>query len=473
MNKHLFSLALLCFLPLFLTGCEEPESTRYDIKGTYSAEDNTFQGTLDLTYYNDTGEDLTSLAFNLYGNAYREGAKNPPLSAAYHSAYYDKLDYGSMTISSVEGGEGWSVGGSDETLLTVDIPALAAGDKISLSIDFSTKLAKVNHRLGVGEHCVNLANFYPILCVYEEGWQECGYTSVGDPFYSECADYSVEITLPSSYEVASTGTQSGTIKGDQKTVKTEAKGVRDFALVLGNWTVSTEKAGDTVIHYYSLGGENASDYLAIAKESFSYFSETFGAYPYPTLSIVETDFCFGGMEHAGLSMLNEKLDKETMEYAIVHEIAHEWWYEGVGSDQRNHAWMDEGLAEYSCVLFFEGRDSVYTREGVVSTAKKAIRSYVSIYSQLFGKSDTSMDRPNDKFVSEYEYTNLVYNQGIVLFDNLRESIGDKRFLEGLSHYYAAHRGKIATKEDLISSFSRMGVDVQGFFASFLEGKVII
>ena len=472
MNKHLFLLAFLCFLPL-LAGCQEQEGTRYDIKGTYTAEDKTFRGTLDLSYYNDTGEELSSLAFNLYGNAYREGAKNPPLSAAYHSAYYDKLDYGSMTVSSVEGGEGWRVCGADETLLSVDIPALAPGDRISLSIDFSTTLAKVNHRLGVGEHCVNLANFYPILCVYENGWQECGYTSVGDPFYSECADYSVEITFPASYEVASTGVQSGTVKGDRRTVRSEAKDVRDFALVLGNWTVSTVAVGDTSVQYYALNEENAAKYLSIAKDSFSYFCDTFGAYPYPTLSLVETDFCFGGMEHAGLAMLNEKLASESMEYAIVHEIAHEWWYEGVGSDQRNHAWMDEGLAEYSCVLFFEGRDSLYTREGVVTSAKKAIRSYVSIYSQVFGTSDTSMDRANDKFVSEYEYTNLVYNQSIVLFDSLRESIGDKRFLAGLANYYAAYRGKIAKEDDLISSFSQTGVDVKGLFASFLQGKAII
>lgn len=468
------SLALIvCFLPLFATGCEKKEETSYSIVGEYDPETHVFAGTLDFTMTNRTGDVLPDLRFQLYGNAYREGAVYQPLSLAYRSAYYDKLDYGATTIVSVS--EDYVVGGTDENLLIVDVPDLAEGKSTRVKIEFETKLAKVNHRLGVGQHCVNLANFYPILCVYDGGWQECIYYNVGDPFYSDCASYDVELTLPASYTVAASANLVSERKtGEKKTCRYQADRLRDFAFVLGEGlSVLTEQVDGATLSYYYGEDEKAKEHFKLYKDSFSYFSDTFGTCMYDSLSLVQTDFPFAGMEYGGLMMVSNALAEETLTYAIVHETAHEWWYEGVGNDQRNHAWMDEGLAEYSCVLFFENHDYGFTREGVMTTSKKAIRSYVGIYAQLFGKTDTSASRNLSTFMSEYEYANLIYNQGIVLFDGLRESIGDKRFLSGLSSYYASFVGKIAREEDLISSFRQTGVDVDGYFNSFLQGKVVI
>ena len=115
---------------------------------------------------------------------------------------------------------------------------------------------------------------------------------------------------------------------------------------------------------------------------------------------------------------------------------------------------------------FQGKDPT-------ASARKAIRAYTGIYSQLFGKTDIAMDRPLSAFMSEYEYSNLVYNQGILLFDSLREAIGEKRFMSGLQEYYRKYSGKIASPEALISCFERTGVDVRGHFSSFLEGNAVI
>lgn len=469
--KRYIPLLALCFLPFF-SACEKSDETSYTIVGTYDPEAQTFTGTLDFTMTNHTGEPLKELCFQLYGNAYRKEAIYQPISPAYRSAYYDKLDYGYTEITSVSAE--YTVGGTDENLLVVSIPELENGKETSVSISFTTRLAKVNHRLGVGQNCVNLANFYPILCVYDNGWQECVYHNVGDPFYSECASYDVSITLPSSYTVASSGTLlSEKNAGQKKTCRYEGY-VRDFAFVLGEKlsVLSAEVKGKTLSYYYT-NDEKAREHFDLFSKCFSYFTDTFGECMYDSLSLVQTDFPYAGMEYAGLMMVSNLLSEETMNYAIVHETAHEWWYEGVGSDQRNHAWVDEGLAEYSCVLFFENNDYGFTREGVLTTAKKAIRSYISIYSQLFGETNTAMDRDLSTFMSEYEYANLVYNQGIVLFDGLRSAIGDKRFVSGLHEYYTANVGKIVGVEDLISSFRHTGVDVDGLFQSFIKGKVVI
>ena len=84
-----------------------------------------------------------------------------------------------------------------------------------------------------------------------------------------------------------------------------------------------------------------------------------------------------------------------------------------------------------------------------------------------------MTRHLKDFVSDYEYVNIAYNKGLILFDTLRESIGDERFVAGLKSYFESCRGKTATPAELIACFENTGVDVDGLFESFIEGKVII
>ena len=50
------------------------------------------------------------------------------------------------------------------------------GLETCVEIGWRLTLANVNHRTGVAERAVNLGNFYPVLCVYEDGaFYECEY----------------------------------------------------------------------------------------------------------------------------------------------------------------------------------------------------------------------------------------------------------------------------------------------------------
>ena len=51
--------------------------------------------------------------------------------------------------------------------------------------------------------------------------------------------------------------------------------------------------------------------------------------------------------------------------------------------------------------------------------------------------------------------------------------GDKKFLSSLKKYYESNRYAIASPADMIGSFERTGLDVHGFFESFLRGKAIL
>lgn len=472
-------LFMAALLPAFGCGKSENVDTRYEITAEYIPENKTLAGTVKVTFENHTSEKLSLLKFQLYPNAYRKQALYRPISTAYaDAAYYAGESFGEMVISSVHGSKNWEIMGDDQNILYVYLEReLFPDDKVVLDIGFLTKLANVEHRTGITQNSINLGNFFPILCHFENGrFIENVYYSDGDPFVSACAEYKVRLSLPKEYEVAATGEKIATRMLESKKEYTmSALNVRDFACVLyKNGQVLQEKVGKTEIFYYYYADKAPKQTLDAAKEAFSYYSEKFGEYPYATYTLAETGFCFGGQEYPCLTMLSDSLKTEEKPRAIAHEVAHQWWGGVVGSNQVENAWQDEGLAEYSALCFFEKHEKYgFTRENLTVEALREYRSYYDVYGSVLGRTDTRMTRHLKDFISDYEYKCLAVDKAVVMFDTLRKSIGDKRFFHALEKYYRACAYKVASAGDFVGCFERAGVDVAGFFESFLEGKAVL
>jgi aminopeptidase N len=470
--------ALLATAPLSACQKTQAERSKYTISATYDKEKQTLTGTVDFTYVNTTDNEIASLKFNLWGNAYRDGALYSPVSDAYTSkAYYNGESYGYMKVSEVTSCSGWEIGGEDENILTVNLlTPTYPQDTAELTITYTLNLANVNHRTGVTEKTVNLGNFYPTLCAYtDSGYVETPYISCGDPFVSDVADYEVTLTYPAEYVVAASGKQqSESVAGSNKIARYTLSEARDFAFVLSaKFQQLSCTYGDTEIIYYYYDDANPQTTLNVAADSVKYFSETFGSYSYPTLSVVQTGFCMGGMEYPALTMISDSLSAATNLYTIVHENAHQWWYAMVGSDQVNCGWQDEGLAEYSSLMFFENNPTYgFTRTGMLGTATKAYRAFYSVYNQIFGDADTTMNRSLAEFISDYEYVNIAYNKGLLLFESVRAAMGDEKFVAALKEYFEGNKFTIASPEALIAPFVKRA-DVEGIFTSYLDGKIII
>jgi len=338
-------------------------------------------------------------------------------------------------------------------------------------------LASVNHRTGITKKTVNLGNFFPILCgIKHDGFYETVYYSDGDPFYSDCADYKMTLSLPKEYTVACSGSIEEERMLESKKVYTMyAMNMRDFALVLSNCyrITSTQVDGKSIAYYYYTD-KTPQKTLETAKEAFMYFEETFGEYPYDCFSVAQTGFCLGGMEYPGLVMVSDRLKETELPRVVAHETAHQWWYATVGSDQIENAWQDEGLAEYSTLLFFENYEKYgFTREGIVTEALREYRSYYDVYGSVLGRTDTCMTRHLKDYLGDYEYRCIAYDKALVMFDTLRKSVGDKKFLSALRKYYEANMFSTAQPEHLVACFEKVGLDVSGFFDSFLSGKAIL
>lgn len=461
----------------FAACAPQEERSSYTIQAEYFPEERLLEATMTAEIVNTSDTAWETLKFQLWPNAYREGAKYAPVSSLYApAAYYDGASYGGIAVSSVEGAQSFRVAGEDENILEAELSdALYPDERVTLTFAFTVSLAKINHRLGAGEHAVNLANFYPVLCHWENGFCEHVYSSNGDPFVSVCADYDVTLTVPESYVVAHTGTCDRTLQDGKAAHHVSAENVRDVAFVLSEeFRLAETSVGEIPVSYYYLNDGNAEETLACAAESLTYYGETFGAYAYGSYTVVQTDFPYGGMEYPMLSMIAADLREEEVPVVVAHETAHQWWYASVGSDQYGNAWQDEGLAEFSAALFLDAHPAYgASYEDCVTASEQSYRAYFSVNSQLTGEQNTAMQRPLTEFSGEYEYRNIAYDKGVILFDRLRDTLGDQKFFAALRAYVKENGGKIASPAELVSCFAARGAHAEGIFDSFLQGTCVI
>ena len=487
--KKLWMVGLLCVM--FLFGCgnsnldinkQSKQLNTYQMDLTYT-EEHMLNGNETLTYTNRTDTTLSFLCFHLYPKAFSEGAVNKPVSTLNEKkAYPNGFSAGDIVINfaKVNGVDAtFEYSGTDNNILKLflgfDLEPL---DKVTVLIDFTVQVPNVNHRFGYGENTVNLANFYPIVAVFENGeFILDPYNSNGDPFYSDMSNYEVKLTVPTEFVVSSTGEQTSAVKEESiSTYYLNAKTVRDFAIVLSTkFEVLSNTVDDTLVTYYYYNDDNAQENLQTALDSVKTFNKLFGKYPYKTLNVVKTNFGHGGMEYPNLVYISDEVTGADYKNVIVHEIAHQWWYGVIGSNAFRNAWLDEGLTEYSTALFYEENpDYGIDYNELIKSTNNSYVTFVDLYTEILGKLDTSMNRHIDQYGTEPEYVYMTYVKGMLLFDNLREVVGKNNFLNGLKAYYSENAFNNVNPDNFIAAMEKTCKrELRNYINSWIEGKFVI
>ena len=476
--KRFFVITFALFLlaaALGLPACAPETRDRYTMRLVFEPLSRTLSGEMEVRLLNRTDRPWDTVCFQLWANAFREGAKYLPVGETFAPAvYYKGASFGGIAVTDVEGGEA-RVAGADENILEIVPPSpVPSGGEARFSMRFTVLLPEIEHRLGIGQRTVTLSGFYPVLCHWDGGFCEHVYTPCGDPFTSAAADYDVTFTLPERYLVAHTGTGTRTAADGLARYQIVAEGVRDFAMVCSErFSVCTGEAAGVPVAYYYLDDPDPARTLAAAEESLAFFEETFSDYAYPAYTVAETGFPYGGMEFPMLSWIADDLPGRETPLVVAHETAHQWWYAMVGSDPYHEAWQDEGLAEFSAALFLDAHPAYrQTYADVVSASERAYRAYYSVSAQL-SAGETAMSRPLTSYTGDYAYRSLAYDKGVILFDRLRQTMGDGRFFAALKAYARAYAGKTASPAELIACFAARAPQAEGIFAAFLGGACVI
>ncbi len=448
----------------------------------YNDENKTLEGKETVGFFNYTDTILKDVKLHLYANAFRQGAKAKVVSLANEvKAYPNGKSYGNINIETVSmGGEylTYNVGGEDENILEIELKdEFYPNDTIEFEIGFSVKLANINHRLGYGENTINLCNYYPILCVYENGGYVTDlYHSNGDPFYSKCSNYKVDITYPQNLTLASSGEQSVLCENGFNTASITANKVRDFAMVLSSkFTKACETYQDVNINYFYYGDESPVATMQAIKKVLK-MNAKYGKYPYKTLSVCEANFVHGGMEYPNLVLIADDLsDAETYINVVVHELCHQWWYGVVGNNQYSYGFLDEGLTDFNTAIFYdEYPEYKHTSKEIFNNATKMYLNFVKVYKDVVPDFSVVMVRNLNEFDTESEYTYLAYVKGMLMFSNLNDLLGTKKMTKCLKYYYDCNKFSEATPNDLILAFNKAShKDLTSFFDSWFNGRAVL
>jgi hypothetical protein len=414
----------------------------------------TIAGQMTLTYRNTTGGDLSELYFRLYPN-----------SAEYAEGTLQVAD------ARVDGQHAFTTIARGDTLLTVSLgSSLAAGAWVEVSLEFVTTLptdplqSYGMFKYDSDTNTYSLAHWLPLLAGWDEvyGWNTGPVSENGDPVYTEAAVFEVELTADADLIFVTSGSALGRSVDRDRATTTYATGPsRDFVMTAStDFLVESRTVGETTVNSYYWPGSEAAGVGAAESgaNSIALFNDLIGDYPFEEFDIVEVDIGngAGGVEFPGLVYIGSSFYDPAgyaasipgfLEFVVVHEVLHQWFYNVVGNNQYQHAFLDESLSNYLSTVFFADQ---YGPEAANEQANLQLR--LGYFNKLFQDGDQVVNQPTDDFPTGNDYGVIVYGKGALAFMELRREIGTDPFFAALAQYYEDFAFDIAQPDDLLAAF---------------------
>jgi hypothetical protein len=311
--------------------------------------------------------------------------------------------------------------------------------------------------------------FYPQLSVYTpDGWR-MEVPRFGDRFFGESTNYIVTLNLPEPAPLATSGIIISERPNSDGSVTYEilAPGSRDFTFSTGDWQLAQEEVDGILLNFWSTSDDPyADEKLRVAAASLTVFNKWFGVYPFRELDILSYSSpnmpadASGGQEYAGLVSHLHGTETPGLS-SLVHEIAHQWWFNLVGNDTQYEPWLDEALANYSAYIFLQENGYPDVAEEMLSDFEDMQRNQPAQAAQPLGLS-----------VYDYEnfsYYTLVYQKGVLFFQALRDVMGDEAFFNLLQQYHQDYRFQITTTADFQNLAEQIsGQDLDPLFAEWVN-----
>jgi len=409
-------------------------------------------------YVNSTGAALPDIAFRLYPNA----------------AYYGD---GSLTVSSVVV-DGRTVKPAYLVAETVMVVTLAKKLKPNAAADVNiafTTVVPVNTTASYGiltRHSDTgdwiLSDWNPIVAGRDaHGWRMDAPGDGGDPTFSDAAFYTAKITAPSSLTIVASGGDSKAATSSSTTVWTVARTpLREFTFIASPTMRRFDRpVGGHVVSAYLHPAENqtaiAKLVLDAATAALKTYEPLFGAYPYHELDVIDAPLAGAlGISWTGLLFINGGLlfssaeaNSDRLQFTIAHEISHQWWGALVGSNTNDHAFLAEGMANCSAVLFFlksQGLDAAATQLDA-----QIARPYLAA---LKGAGDGVVDRSSAATPPGPSLAVLIYGKAALGFLAMRETLGPAAFSAALRAYTNDFGWSVSQPADLRAAFQAQTQD---------------
>lgn len=435
----------------------------------------------ELHLLNRTGEALDASVLRAWPNAFQSADTSPAAAedSLYESCYPNGFSAGSLTMRearvSLDGTDGelaaYRYLDADKTVLSVPVAGgWAPGEWLTLRLSYTVQVPRMAYRFGVNSGIWALGNGFLIPAAWEDGaFRTDAYAPVGDPFVSDCMNYTVSVSVPEGYTCAGSGWPAVETRDGVSVWRFTSPAVRDFALVISDrFQTAQAKESGVLITAYATDAARAREMLEYGQKALRCFSSRYGGYPYQSYTLAEIDFPMGGMEYPALSMIASSqlaLGGQALETVVAHETAHQWWYAVVGSDQWNQAWQDEALCTFSVLDYLEDTYGLSLREAYE-------QSHMEAALRVTVPRGVTPGAPLDRFSGMSQYSLVVYDRGAAMLCALDRMLPDglDAFLRAYFERFAFSRASREDFEALL--FEVTGEDLAPMMRDYLDTYIV-
>ncbi|MGA7933182.1 MAG: M1 family metallopeptidase [Kovacikia sp.] len=371
------------------------------------------------------------------------------------------LDAVSLNIQAVKIGDSPQPFDYDGEQLHVQLKqATVAGQPVELAIAYSVEKPQR------GIYFISPDQHYPDkpTQVWTQGEDE------DSRFWFPCFDYPGQLTtseirvrVPKAFMALSNGELIKTeVDGEYKIYHWHQKEVHPtylMTLAVGDFAELRDEWNGKPVTYYVERGKEKEARLSMGKtpRMIEFFSEKFGyPYPYPKYAqVCVDDFIFGGMENTSTTLLTDRcllderaaLDNQGTESLVAHELAHQWFGDLVVIKHWSHAWLKEGMASYSEVMWTEqeygAQDAAYYRlnEARSYLDEDASRYRRPIVTHVYREAIELYDRH-------------LYEKGACVYHMIRAELGDELFLKAIATFVNDNAHQTVETIDLLRAIEK-------------------
>lgn len=394
----------------------------YKIDAKLNETNNTIEGSEEITYTNNSPDNLSFVWLQLEQNSLQDSSKgtltSPPQSAGKNFNGGFDIKSVSIVLEGVNYKADYLI---SDTRLQIKLPkALAARTgKLLIKINYSFKIPPQGYGrcgyMGTKNGVIyEIAQWYPRMEVYDDltGWNSLPFLGAGE-FYLEYGDFDYTVNIPSNMIAVGSGelVNPNEVLSKKEIKKLDAARQSDKTVIIRDsldikntaskkrktwhfkmqntrdvsWAASVAFVWDAAkinlpdgkksiaisVYPVEFGSDSAwarsTEYL---KRSVEIYSKDWFEYPYP--AAVNVCGPVGGMEYPGIIFCSYRAKGKSMWMVTTHEIGHNWFPMIVGSNERENAWMDEGFNSFMNIYatdefnngkFAPKRDNEYAPKG--------------------------------------------------------------------------------------------------------------
>ncbi|BCL38748.1 M1 family metallopeptidase [Nostoc sp. MS1] len=228
--------------------------------------------------------------------------------------------------------------------------------------------------------------------------------------------------------------------------------VADFAEIRDEWR------GKPVTYYVEKGREaDGKRSMGKTPRMIEFLSEKYG-YPYAFpkyAQVCVSDFIFGGMENTSTTLLTDRcllderaaLDNRNTESLVVHELAHQWFGDLLVIKHWSHAWVKEGMASYSEVMWTEHE---YSAQEAAYYRLQEARSYISEDSGRYRRPMVTHVYRQPIELSDRH----TYEKGSCVYHMIRAELGEELFWQAMQTFVQDNAHKTVETIDLLRAIEK-------------------